>query len=75
MQASLPLGEIQMKGSDPSAGRIVLRQRAKAARSQGFVLVDGRASAALDKSVMAKRIPRSLRHLAHTPSSTQPASN
>lgn len=48
MEASLALGEIQMKGQNPTAGRIVLQQVAKDARAKGFALIAKKASAALE---------------------------
>jgi hypothetical protein len=48
LEASLALGEIQMHGQNPAAGRIVLRQLAKDARAKGFALIAKKASAALE---------------------------
>jgi len=47
MEASLALGEIQMKGRNPAAGRGVLQQLAKEARAKGFALIAKKASTAL----------------------------
>jgi len=47
LEASLALGEIQIRDPNSAAGRTVLQQLAKDARSRGFVLVERKASAAL----------------------------
>jgi serine/threonine protein kinase/tetratricopeptide (TPR) repeat protein len=47
MEASLALGEIQMKGPHSTAGRAGLEQLVKEARSRGFALIARKASAAL----------------------------
>lgn len=47
MEASLALGEIQMKGRNQTAGRATLQQLAKEARARGFALIAKKASAAL----------------------------
>ncbi len=47
LEASLALGEIQMAGQDPAAGRAVLLQLARDARARGFLLIARKASAAL----------------------------
>jgi hypothetical protein len=48
MEASLALGEIQIKGQNPVAGRVVLLQLAKDAHARGFSLIAKKASAALE---------------------------
>jgi len=48
MEASLALGEIQMKGHNPVAGRAVLLQLAKDARARGFALIARKTLAALE---------------------------
>jgi tetratricopeptide (TPR) repeat protein len=48
LEASLALGEIQMKGHNPAAGRILLQQVAKDARAKGFALIAKKASVALE---------------------------
>jgi eukaryotic-like serine/threonine-protein kinase len=48
MEASLALGDIQMKGQNPVAGRGVLMQLAKDAHARDFVLIAKKASAALE---------------------------
>jgi serine/threonine protein kinase/tetratricopeptide (TPR) repeat protein len=46
MEASLALGEIQLKASNPAAGRAELQQVAKVAHARGFILLERKASAA-----------------------------
>jgi hypothetical protein len=48
MEASLALGEIQVKGQNPAAGRVALLQLAKDAQARGFALIATKASAALE---------------------------
>jgi serine/threonine protein kinase/tetratricopeptide (TPR) repeat protein len=48
LEASLALGEIQMKGQNPVAGRVVLLQLGKDAHARGFSLIAKKASAALE---------------------------
>lgn len=45
-EASLALGEIQMMGGNPSAGRVTLQQLTKDARARGFAFIAREASAA-----------------------------
>jgi serine/threonine protein kinase/tetratricopeptide (TPR) repeat protein len=48
MEASLALGEIQMKSHNPVVGRAMLLQLAKDARARGFALIEKKASTALE---------------------------
>jgi eukaryotic-like serine/threonine-protein kinase len=48
LEASLALGEIQMKGQSLVAGRVVLLQLAKDANARGFALIARKASADLE---------------------------
>jgi hypothetical protein len=46
LEASLALGEIQLKGNDPDSGRTRLEETGKTARAEGFELIARRANAA-----------------------------